>query len=210
MTDLDRLLSQFIDEWNAGQLPSVRGYLELVDDERDRSQLAGQITAFLDVAPIPAYPPSTLDDARVGSVANAAASAFEAKSSGWPALLPRWRAAAGLTLEQLADRVLEGAGLRGADRQKAAGYLTSMERGGLDAGVMSGRAMTVVARALGVNAGDLIKAGQPSHAMAVGPVFRAVDEDVTDEVVDKLTGLADALLSPGEPDPIDEFFLGAD
>lgn len=207
MTDLDRLLSEFIDEWNAGARPSVRGYLDRVNDDRDRSQLASRITAFLDVAPIPTYAPTALDDARVGGLVRAAASAFEARKSGWPALLPRWRAAAGLTLEQLADRVLESAGLEGADHEKAAGYLRSMERGGLDAGSMAERAMNAIARTLGVNARDFVRAGQPSHAIAAGPVFRAVDSGVTDHVGDRLTGLADALVSPAEPDAVDEFFL---
>lgn len=208
MTDLDRLLSKFIDEWNAGEHPSVRGYLDLVKDDRDRSELAGQITAFLDVAPIPAYPPRSLDDAGLGRVVDAAVAAFETKASGWPTLLPRWRAAAGLTLEQLTDRVLESAGLLGADRQKATGYLESMERGALDARSTTKRAMNIVACALGVNFRDLVLAGQSAHAASASPLFRAVREDA-DDVTDKLAALTDALLAPGVPDPVDQFFLGA-
>jgi len=210
MTDLDRLLSEFIDEWNAGRRPSVSRYLNLAKDGRDRSELGSQITAFLDVAPIPAYEPSQLADARAGSVVSAAASAFETKTSGWPALLPRWRAAAGLTLEQLADRVLESAGLRTANSEKAADYLTSMERGGLDARTVSRRAMNVVACALGVNVTDLMRAGKPSEATAVGAVFRAVDEEATNEVGDRLAGLADALSASADFDAVDDFFLAAD
>lgn len=208
MTDLDRLLSEFIDQWNAGQSPSAHDYLERVHDRGDRSELASQISAFLDVAPIPAYSPGSLDDARAGRIVAAAGAAFESKASGWPTLLPRWRTAAGLTLEQLADRVLESAGLRGADRQKTAGYLTSMERGKLDASSVTERAMTVVARALGVNAGDLVRAGQPAYTVAAGPLFRAVDDDEADHVGEKLTALAEALLAPQELDPVDALFLG--
>lgn len=207
MTDLDRWLSEFIDEWNAGRRPSVRGYLDRAADDRDRSELASLITAFLDIAPIPHYPASVIDDARAGRVVGAAAAAFETTESAWPTLLPRWRAAAGLTLEQLADRVLELAGLKGGNRQRAAGFLTSMERGALDVSSMTERAMRVIAQALGVNERDLVSAGQPSHAMAAGPLFRAVDDDVTDQVGEKLTGLADAMLSSAEADPVDEFFL---
>lgn len=207
MTDVDHLLSKFIDEWNAGERPSVRRYLELVGDDRDRTELAGQITTFLDVAPIPRYPPRSLDDARAGRVVDAAVAAFVTEASGWSTLLPRWRAAAGLTLEQLADRVLESAGLLSANRQKAAGYLASMERGGLDARMTTEGAMNAVARALGVNVGDLVLAGQPVHAVAAGPLFRSVGDD-TNEVGDKLATLTDALLAPETLDSVDQFFLG--
>lgn len=207
MTDLDRLLSDFIDTWNAGQSPSVRDCLALANDDRDRSELASRLAAFLDVAPIPAYPPGSLDGARAGSVVDAAVAAFEMRGSGWPTLLPRWRAAARLTLAQLADRVLESAGLRDADHERAATYLASMERGALDAGSVTERAMNVVARALGVNARDLVAAGWPIHR-AAAPLFRAVDVDSADNVGEKLTELTEALLAPADPGPVDEFFLG--
>ena len=208
MTDLDRLLSDFIDTWNAGQNPSVRDYLALTDDDRDRSELASQLAAFLDVAPIPAYPPGSLDHAFTGSVVDAAAAAFETSNSAWPTLLPRWRAAAGLSFQQLAGRVLESAGLPDADHERAATYLASMERGALDAGSVTERAMNVVARALGVNARDLVAAGRPIRPVAAAPLFRAVDVDGADNVGEKLTALTEAMLAPVEPGPVDEFFLG--
>jgi len=208
MSDLDRLLSEFVDAWNAGQRPSARGYLDLVDDDGQRSELAGQITAFLDVATIPSYPSGALDDARTGEVVEAAAAAFETDASGWSTLLPRWRAAAGLTLDQLATRILESAGLRGADREKATGYLTSMERGGLDAGRMTQRAMKAVAQALGIDPGDFVRAGQPAHAMAADPLFRAVDD--AHNLREQLAALTDALVAPGEPDAVDGFFVGVE
>ena len=208
MTDLDHLLSKFIDEWNAGERPSVRGYLELVGDDRDRTELAGQITTFLDVAPIPPHPPRSLEDARVGRIVDAAVAAFSTEASGWSTLVPRWRAAAGLTLEQLADRVLESAGLRSANREKTAGYLSSMERGALDARTMTRRAMSTVADALGINVDDLVLAGQSANAAAAGPLFRSVGDDAN-EVGDKLAALTDALLAPETLDPVDEFFFGA-
>lgn len=69
--------------------------------------------------------------------------------------------------------------------------------------------MRVIAQVLGVHTGDLVRAGKPSHAMAAGPLFRAVDDDAGDQVGDTLTGLADALLSSPEADPVDQFFLRA-
>jgi hypothetical protein len=207
MTEVDHLLSKFIDAWNGGERPSVRGYLELVGDDRDRTELAGQITMFLDVAPIPPYPPRSLDDARDGRIVDAAVAAFSTEASGWATLLPRWRAAAGLTLEQLADCVLESAGLVSANRQKVAGYLGSMERGAMDARTTSRHAMSAVANALGVNVGDLVLAGQSAGAAAAGPLFRSVGDDAS-EVGDKLAALTDALLAPGTLDPVDQFFLG--
>ena len=207
MGDVDHLLSEFIDEWNGGERPSVRRYLELVGNDRDRAQLAGQITTFLDIAPIPPYPPKSLDDVRDGRIVDAAVAAFSTERSGWSTLFPRWRAAAGLTLEQLADRVLESAGLIGANRQKAAGYLDSMERGAMDSRTTSRHAMSAVANALGVNFGDLVLAGQPAGATASGPLFRSVAADVS-EIGDRLAALTDALLAPDTLDPVDQLFLG--
>src|SRR4051812_45489291 len=120
MSDVDQLLSEFIDAWNAGTRPSARSFLDRVPDARMRSLLAEEISVFLDVAPTPPYSPNQIGDE---PALRAAAAAFERSGSAWPALLPRWRAAAGLTLEQLAERVLAMAGLGSDDRVKATSYV---------------------------------------------------------------------------------------
>src|SRR4051794_23243096 len=130
MGDVDQLLSEFIDAWNAGERPSARAFLDRVPEAGTRSLLAEEISHFLDVAPTPPY---AQDQLRDDPTVRVAALAFERSGSAWPALLPRWRAAAGLTLEQLAERVLTTAGLGGGDRVKATRYVAAMERGELAA-----------------------------------------------------------------------------
>jgi hypothetical protein len=53
-TDRDRILSEFIDAWNAGRRPDVDDYLARVD-ESERGELADALTAFLRFAPTPGY-----------------------------------------------------------------------------------------------------------------------------------------------------------
>ena len=52
----DRLLSEFIDAWNAGRRPKVDDYVERAP-EGERDELAVLIGTFLEVAPTPAYSP---------------------------------------------------------------------------------------------------------------------------------------------------------
>ena len=51
----DRVLSEFIDAWNAGRRPRVRDYLARLPDGPAREELADAITDWLSVAPAPAY-----------------------------------------------------------------------------------------------------------------------------------------------------------
>ena len=54
MVSIDRVLSEFIDDWNAGRRPQVDEYLERVP-EPERAELADQLMTWLEVAPTPTY-----------------------------------------------------------------------------------------------------------------------------------------------------------
>ena len=54
-TDRDRILSEFIDDWNAGRRPDVDDYLARVP-EGERDELADQLMSFLTFGPPPNTP----------------------------------------------------------------------------------------------------------------------------------------------------------
>src|SRR3954465_14628891 len=111
MTDVDVLLSRFIEEWNAGRRPSVEDYLDRTPQGPVRDDLADQISTFLTYAPTPRYDEAAMADLLEKPAVKAAATAFEAEGSAWRALLPRLRRRAGLSLSELAAEVLKAAGL---------------------------------------------------------------------------------------------------
>ena len=57
--DPDRILSDFIDAWNAGRRPEVDDYVGRAD-EPDRAPLASDFVAFLAFAPTPEYDDANL------------------------------------------------------------------------------------------------------------------------------------------------------
>lgn len=208
MSDIDRLLSEFIDAWNAGARPSARDYIDRADKGAERSELSAQISGFLDIAPTPPYDEATMRQLREESAVVAAAVVFAQAGSMWPSLLPRWRKRAGLTIDELAESLLSLAGIGSADRAKAAQYVNAMEGGELDSARTSRRVLDLIAQILRVEPGDLRRAGEPAGS-AAAPVFRA-DSSVDHDAAKRLDVLADALVAPastGDWDEVDELFL---
>lgn len=207
MTDVDALLARFIEEWNAGRRPAVEHFLDQAD-EAERDDLAEQITTFLAVAPTPRYDEATIDQLLGAPAVKAAAVAFAAESGAWPILLPRLRAQSGLSLRDLASRVLRTAGLGNHGLDKAEQRLGAMERGELDATKVSSRIIDVLGRVLGVNSADLARTGMPAAAQAAGALYR---RETDRGMAGELDLLADALATPtpeGEWDEVDELFFG--
>src|SRR4051812_39064814 len=132
MTDPDVLLARFIEEWNAGQRPAVEDFLSQANAV-ERDELADQISTFLAFAPTPRFEEKTIDELLAAPPVEAAARAFAAEAGAWPTLLPRLRAQAGLSLRDLASRVLSAAGLGDQGIDKTERRLGEMERGELDA-----------------------------------------------------------------------------
>jgi hypothetical protein len=87
----DRVLSEFVDAWNAGRRPRVRDYLARLPDGPARDELADAITDWLSVAPTPAYSEGTR-----GAIRAEVARTFE---------LSRLRERAGFSPRELAARV---------------------------------------------------------------------------------------------------------
>jgi transcriptional regulator with XRE-family HTH domain len=197
MSTNDQLLSDFIDAWNAGHRPRVRDYLARLPDGPERDDLAGQITSWLEIAPTPAHDEETRSQIRSEPIV---ARVLESDA----ALVPALRARAGLSVGELAARLVERLSLDRADTSRAAGYLARLERGALDPSRISRRLLDALGALLGVP-GDALARPRP----AAGAIFRA-ESDAADRVRDDIELLSRAALSPAPPpmDELDRLFMG--
>jgi transcriptional regulator with XRE-family HTH domain len=205
--ETDRILSDFVDAWNAGRRPDVDSYLARAPDA-ERAALASEITTFLAFAPTPDYDDAALAAIRAEPAVLAAGAALETPGGLWPQLLPRLRERAALSTGELASRLVAVLGL-GADRErKTRGYLEQLEAGALEPRGLSARLLDGLSRVLEVPRGALEGAG----ALAAPPaaaLFRAEGE-AAEALRADLDVIADALAAPagGEWDDVDELFRG--
>src|SRR5258705_585610 len=104
-SDRDRVLSEFIDAWNAGRRPDVDDYVARVPPP-ERGELADQLISFLSFAPTPAYSDAALEAIRAEPVVAGALAAPGARGGLLPALLARLRERSSLSTPQLAGEAL--------------------------------------------------------------------------------------------------------
>jgi hypothetical protein len=208
--DPDRILSDFIDAWNAGRRPDVDDYVARAA-EADRAPLASDIVAFLAFAPTPEYDDAALDAIRAEPVVAGAAAATHAPGGLWPSLLPRLRERAALSTGQLATGLVGALGLSPDREPKTRDYLERLEAGDLEPRGLSGRVLDGLARLLEVPRGALEGAagfGGPPPAPAL---FRA-EGPRADALRADLDVIADALAAPAgdDWDEVDELFRGGE
>src|SRR5215207_2897901 len=192
MGPIDRALSEFIDDWNAGRRPQVDEYLERVD-EADRAELADQLMTWLAVAPTPEYDEAAREAIAAEPVVQEAIAAMSSQSGLWPALLPRLRSRAALSLGELASKLTSVVGLGGEAEPKTERYLSELEAGSLDPERVSKRVLHGLARVLRVDVSLLEEAG--GGAFRAAPMFRASTPPGTD-TTRNLEVLADMLTAP--------------
>jgi transcriptional regulator with XRE-family HTH domain len=208
---IDHVLSEFIDAWNAGWRPQVAEYLERVGPA-ERDELAGELMAWLAVAPAPAYAPAARKDIRGDPAVRAVLAATSGEAGLWPELLPRLRGRAGLSVSDVAARVVAPFGLAG-EEARAAGYLERMERGELEAARVSARLLDALGDLLGASGTTLAAAGRLGGAMrptaAGGALFRG-GEDAGEWVARDIEALSRAAMRPAPPemDELDRLFTG--
>jgi transcriptional regulator with XRE-family HTH domain len=213
MVNTDLLLSEFIDDWNAGRRPRVRDVLRRVPDDGARAQLARQIDAWLEIAPTPDLDAEARAAIRAEPVVQRVFAAVGEDAGLWPQVLPELRARSRLSVRQLAGRLVERFALAAEDEGRTAAYLERMERGELDATRVSRRLLGALADLLGASPGTLADAGSFGRglrpAAAGGTLFRA-DGDAEDWVRDDLVVLSQAALDPAPPslDEVDRLFVG--
>lgn len=209
----DRILSEFIDAWNAGQRPDVDVFLARAP-AGEQSELADLLMSFLSFAPTPSYDDDALAAIRAEPLVAAALATAGERAGLLPTLLARLRERRALTTPDLAAKLVSALELPGEKAPKTASYLERLEHGELEPTRVSRRVFDALARVLGVPRDELEGAGDlggwgARRAMMVAPVFRA-DEDAAQAVSQHLDVLADALTAPGGEgrDEIDDLFLG--
>lgn len=203
MTSSETVLSQYIDDWNAGRRPRVEDYLARVDAS-ERDELAEQIATYVSWAPTPEYSPEVLHEIRSEPALAQLREATGRKGGLWSVVLPRLRARAGLGLSELGQRVHGALGLTSGE-EKTARYLEDMERDRLDPRGVSQRALDALAAVLGTSGRDLAEAGDlGAGARPAMALYRDGPMDL-----EALHELADAAHDdPGDYDEIDELFRG--
>jgi hypothetical protein len=208
-SERERILSEFIDAWNAGRRPDVDEHLARAP-ANERGELAEELLAFLSFAPTPSYGDEALAAIRAEPAVAGALAAAGKRGGLLPALLPRLRERRALTTPQLAAELVGVLGLPRDRADKIAAYLGRLEGGELEPARISRRVFDALARVLGVPRGELEGAGDLSGwGAATAPAFRA-DEDAAEAVSRHLELLGDALATPGgaRRDDVDDLFLG--
>lgn len=210
-TDRDRILSEFIDDWNAGRRPDVDDYLARVP-EGERDELADQLMSFLTFAPTPEYSDEALKAIRAEPIVAEALSASEGRAGVLPSLLVRLRARVGLSNAEVASSLVQSLELGEERAPKTAAYLQRLEEGDLEPSRVSVRVFDALARLFGVPRSELEGAGDLggwAAPAAPAAAFRASDE-AADAAAPHLDLLAKGLTTPGEAarDEVDDLFLG--
>lgn len=210
-TDRDRILSEFIDAWNAGRRPEVDEYLVRAD-ESERDELAGELTAFLRFAPTPEYSEESLAEIRADPIVAEALAAARGRAGMLPSLIVRLRTRLGLSNADVAGELVRAFDLPEDRAPKTESYLDRLERGELEPSRISARVFEALARLFGVPRSELEGAGDVggwAAPAAPAAAFRASDE-AADAAAPHLDLLARGLATPGgeNRDEIDDLFLG--
>jgi len=104
MTDVDRLLADYIAEHHAGGEADPREYLSRASPEQ-RTELAALIDAYLARAPRQKFVEAKFRGSRAERTVDELERAIAGKAGLWPALLPQLRDRAGLKRSELVERL---------------------------------------------------------------------------------------------------------
>jgi transcriptional regulator with XRE-family HTH domain len=202
MSTVERIVGEFIDAWQSGRRPDVTEYIDRAP-EPERDEVAAQLAMWLEIAPTPAYDQATRELIDREPVLVAALEAAEAMRAPLAQRLRALRARSGLAIRELAARLVTLFGL--ADEERAADYLSRIEREELDPGRLSRRLTDALAAILGVDSQQL----EPRPAGAAQAFFRA-DEDADRRIARDIHALSRAALAsaPEPMDELDRLFLG--
>jgi transcriptional regulator with XRE-family HTH domain len=207
MVSIDRALSEFVDDWNAGLRPQVDDYLQRVA-EPERADLAAQLMTWLEIAPTPRYDDAAREQIAADPRVRASIDAMARDAGVWPELLPRLRERASLSVRELASKLAAAVGLGAAAEEKTASYLGQLEDGSLDPARVSRRVIDALAGILRADPALLEGAGGPAFRAA--PVFRASapPSAATERNIEILADMLTAKAPAEDWDEVDQLFQG--
>jgi hypothetical protein len=208
MTDVDRLLADYIAEHRAAGDADPRAYLSRVSGA-ERTELAALIDTYLTYAPRRPFNQARFRGSSAERTVDELERAISGQAGLWPALLPSLRDRAGLKRSELVERLAAILGVSGR-KDKVAGYYHQMEQGRLPASGVSDRVLEALGQLVGETTQALRDAGRaltpsgqgPATAPAAAFARRAYGEPGAQE------GAAAAAPPEAEWDEVDELFRG--
>src|SRR3954452_8472615 len=118
MTDVDRLLEQYIQEHRGGGDADPLTYLDGLEGT-DRQELAALIDAYLARAPGREWDPQAYAGSPAEQLVNSLSESLEGVSGAWPVLLPELRNRMKLARDALVERLAEALGVGGREQKVA-------------------------------------------------------------------------------------------
>jgi hypothetical protein len=217
VTDLDKLIEEFRTEFEAGSQPDPGKFLARAEAS-ERTELANQLDAYLDTAPLKEWDPGAYARSPTKVAVDRFFESLEGEAGTWPELLPSLRNKARIKREDLVARLAAALGFPG-ETQRVAAYYHQMEHGQLDATRVSDTVLERLGELVGTTRERLRAAGAAMEGPAGGgphthfarKAFLDPEFGETDELVSH--SLADAAMpaaAPQEPerDELDQLFLG--
>ena len=207
MTDVDRLLSEYIEEHRKSGAIDPARYLEQLQGV-DRVELEALIDGFLEHAPRRPWSAEAYAQSSAAALVDRLDRTLHGASGRWPTVLPALRDKAKLRRNELVKRLATALGVEGREK-KVETYYHQMEQGLLPAQGVSSRVLEALGEIVGASAEALRRAGQASAAppapASPGVAFaRTAPAAGSDVVVDQLRS------EPAdEPwDDVDQLFRG--
>lgn len=207
MTDVERLLRQYIEEDAAGADPNPVAFLQRADGA-DRAHLEAMIDAYLQRRPRAAFDMAEFRDSPAADVVEALSRSLTGVSGLWPSLLPRLRNEARVRRADLVAELADRLGAHGK-RDKVADYYNQMEQGLLPAAGVSDTVLEALGKVVGRSAAALRRAGETvapggtGSASSAAPTFARTTRP-QGEPAEQARGDA----PPSEWDEVDRLFRG--
>lgn len=212
MSDVDRLLSEYIAEHRGGGEADPVGYLDRVQGT-DRAELAELIDAYLARSPGQPWDAAAFAGSSAERLAEGMAEAFGGQAGLWPVVLPRLRDRARLKRDEVVARLAEALGISGRE-EKVERYYHGMEHGSLPSTGVSSRVLNALGGIVGASGEFLRSIGEPfaeGPGPAEGPVFARATTRAAEFQVEVADELRTAAPQPSEEwDDVDELFRGGD
>jgi len=214
MSDVDRLLSEYISEHRAGSEADPVGYLEQLEGT-DREELAALLDAYLQRAPGREWDPEAFRGSAAEQLTQSLSKSLEGRAGLWPVVLPRLREQAKVKRADLVEALAQALGV-GASKEKVATYYHEMEQGSLESTGVSDRVLDALGRLVGASAESLRRAGQnlgqavalEDRADAAFTRMQHAAPEYTDADAAKTPAPARSLGTAEEWDEVDELFRG--